>query len=88
MRKCTGILCAVVLGCGSGMAGADNVGTGTGGPRKDNSTQRIVSPPRTPSNSDAAGTARNGRETEPGQNRTHQTGDADSVVSKDGNSRQ
>ena len=87
MRTCTAIMWAAVLGCASGIAAADNAGTNTDGPRKDNSTQRIVSPPRTPTNTDAAGTARNGRETGSGQNPARQTGDPESAAPKDGNTR-
>ena len=87
MRTCITIICAAVLGCVGGIAAANNTGTNTDGPRKDNSTQRIVSPPRTPTNTDAAGTARNGRETGSVQNRARQTGDPEPAAPRDGNTR-
>lgn len=87
MRTCTAIMCAAVLGCSSGIAAAANADTNTEGQRKDNSTQRIVSPARTPTNTDAAGTARNGRETASGQNRSRQPVDPDAAAPRDGDTR-
>ena len=87
MHTCITIICAAVLGCGAGIAAAGDAGTNTDARRKDNSTHRIVSPHRTPTNTDAAGTARNGRETGSVQNRARQTGDPEPAAPRDGNTR-
>ena len=85
MRTYIVLLCAAVLGCGAGIAAADNnTDANADGQLGDNSTQRIVSPPRTPTNTDAAGTARNGRDASAEQNRLRPTGNPDTATSRDG----
>ena len=84
MRTYIALLCAAVLGCGVGIAAADNTDANADGQLGDNSTQRIVSPLRTPTNTDAAGTARNGRDASAEQNRLRPTGNPDTATSRDG----